>query len=151
MKLLLLMLLAAVSAQGQKKDTASISIHSLVGSGTNTIGAGYYTQIWQWNVTPKYDTIPVLMLVCDTATYSRFDTDAFIGNTIAVYKDGSVVYDPGVIWQFGYEVRSVTSGYLYLTEDGYFKPTYTHHSYLNRGKQPMKSSTVVWMVKEIKK
>ena len=132
MKLLLLSLLMAMKVQGQKDTT--VGKWFIISSSDMTLGG---TTI----APPTYDTIPVIMLVCDTAP------SMYPGIGIIITDEG---YSNKVYWIRGYEVRTVhccvngnTSNLAYYQPENY----YLHHKYLNSNKEALKPSVVVWMAR----
>lgn len=85
------------------------------------------------------DTIPVIMLVCDTAR----KLNGIESNSIWAGINHHV------LWMFGYEVLEPTGEYyncanpntlLYLS-----KQIFRHKEYLDENKKPLPKSTIVWM------
>lgn len=99
-----------------------------------------------------YDTIPVVMLVCDTGL--KKSSGAF---SVSYYNNGDIetIYKVedriGFIWwQFGYSVREKyccingnTSNLAYYKAVPYFEHLY----YLDDKKQPLSKNIIVWMAK----
>jgi hypothetical protein len=88
------------------------------------------------------DTIPVIMLVCDTACYqspfNRFEFDE-IDSLYHMKQTPCEQQNSGkVFWMRGYEVRIKTSDYYY-----------SHDAYLDENKKPVKY--LVWISKEVGK
>jgi hypothetical protein len=91
----------------------------------------------------KLDTVPVIMLVCDTAKVwvSRLiKTDLGNGAFCTTGQSkSSLEHNTDINWQFGYSVRSA-SEYSTLGKT----------EYLDKNKKPLPKNIVVWMSKEIK-
>src|ERR1039457_253405 len=82
---------------------------------------------------PTYDTIPVIMLVCDTSMGNVFDN-----------------YQLWVYGKKGYEIRLVNPNGDYVrTNLAIYIPvtTYSHVEYLDADKHPLSKSIIVWMTK----
>lgn len=90
----------------------------------------------------KQDTIPVMMLVCDTTYVYGFST-TYSSRTPLLYH-GSKSYEienrlSYVWWQFGYYTNSFTRMAAMLPPE-----------YLDQNKNPLPKSIVVFLTKEIK-
>ena len=132
--ILLSLMLIPVIGWGQKKDSSSSSAFSIYGT-TSVPGVGignaidFYIQ----------DTMPVLMLVCDTGKKSNNYT-AYIAvindngkEEILGQCNGCVPY---VWWMFGYSVSTITMRAALLPS-----------IYLDEKKKPLSKSLVVWISK----
>jgi hypothetical protein len=109
------------------------------------------------------DTIPILMLVCDTSI-KEYETLPQMG-IIKSYLD----VDKNVIWEKGYEVRDVKYQYADVSVDPNHQmsdgawtllgrvpiykqmPYYTFLKYLDADKKELSKNIIVWMYNEIKK
>lgn len=89
----------------------------------------------------KLDTIPVIMLVCDTAKQNlkMLDSEGRPFN----FNDRNI----SVEWQFGYSVniKKTTRGMPPFME------YWEHLYYLDENKNPLSKSIIVWQSLEIKK
>lgn len=123
------------------------------------------------SIIPKYDTIPVLMLVADTGhlmweTYEfSYDTTQKADTSSYLIGTGvkSVMKDHGyrthaIWWIMGYEVREAygywggsrgtpTQGNITFDGAAYWTAAFTHVAYLSEDKKPLPASIVVWMTK----
>lgn len=158
-KLLTILVLIPCFCFGQKRDSLTDRtgdfmiglpvINAPTSAGIIMIEHGGYS-------IPK-DTIPVIMLVCDTSfvTFSSsLDVHESKDSIKTLYHIDNRV--PHVWWQFGYEV-SESKWYDQIIEDrgesilvtpaGYKEGLI---SYLDKDKKPLPKSIIVWMVKEIK-
>lgn len=154
---LILLVVISVGGFGQKKDSVfeilrierSVSTPA-TGIG-NTLWATPGNRLDSFTITPKQDTIKVLMLVCDT---SRIISD--------FYKSvgGDYFYQNMVTWQFGYEVYEIDWGQIPCSDVelgtaaistlclGWKRIKFI--SNLDQNKKPLPRSLVVWLSKEIK-
>ena len=152
---ILFCILLAGNSCGQKKDSIIItlsnglsvtempdSVRRLLLSTWATAG----NRINDFTITPRQDTIRVLMLVCDTMGWPHTSIGSVIPSAQA-YNEGRVVW-----WQYGYEVPVLYErggmGQLWVDKDGYviaLKPIY-----LDQNKKPLPKNIIVWMIKEIK-
>jgi len=119
----------------KKLLTAFIVAFALAGSGQTPPLGRAHTNI-DTIAAPKYDTIPIIYLYSDTTSKSSFGTPV------------KVVY-----WEEGYEVITDGDfiGYRVEPMTGITKPIYERKSlgYLDRGKQPLKKTMIIWQVKQI--
>lgn len=142
MKLLLLLLIpfasfAQTEPTGVKEDTAFLNESVLfVAAGSDTVET-------------VLDTIPVLMLVCDTVDYIHFPRQSINENSFD--KRGLVN------WVTGFEARKLLHRPSYetlsiwgdvATGSGYITQTFPS-VYLDSNKQPLKKSIVIWLSKEL--
>lgn len=136
------------------------------GSWRISTGSGAY---WA-KAEPKYDTIRVVMLVCDTTHYFRTwmeyktceeanckDTASihklFVGHGVEMREDRGVPKEMPAYRIFGYSVRefagyynsNTTQNAIYLAT-----PFYQHIEYLGEDKKPL-INKIVWMAKEVGK
>lgn len=136
--ILSLLIFCSAYCNAQVKDSSVLSILST----TETISFG--TTI----TSPKYDTVKVIMLVCDTGRL-------YIGDSPLRILDGEVWYvsssdqfkSNSVWWQLGYEVRVVSYygiGYYGQRHD---LPMYQHKEYLDSSKKPFSKSIIIWLTK----
>lgn len=100
--------------------------------------SGYYDSSF---VVIKYDTVKVIMLVCDTnKKVLNYNTGS--GEiSIMVFKSpyGGLVY-----WQFGYKVmKFIPAGWG--AYDNQIYPHWEFEGYLDQEKQPLNKNTVVWI------
>jgi len=105
----------------------------------------------------KKDSLPVIMLVCDTAFYEAlvhkgYDTlpDNLGGTTYLNQFKKVKNYNHSAYWQFGYEVREIVD-YIQVWDNNGTRmkllPEYKHIEYLNEDKSPMKKSVIIWQSK----
>ncbi len=101
---------------------------------------------------PKQDTIPVIMLVCDTL--KRSNGVLWLDSTGRV-MDELLSTTPDVWWKPGFEIWEIEYGQvpcanptLAMVCYGSYKSKFI--GYLDRRKKPLESWIVVWMVKEIR-
>lgn len=93
----------------------------------------FYSTAGMW-IREKQDTIPVMMLVCDTASKAY---PIWLSDTIHKLKE-KTFYSNGVWWDFGYEVRFT----------GVYTPRYIYFEYLDKDKKPLEKNIVVFTTKE---
>lgn len=136
--LLIAFMLLAFKSNGQTPD----SIYNLI-IGTATSG----TITFNNKSETKYDTIRVVILVCDTMFIPGNVT-----HVIAQFDEAKIGEAknriPYVFWQYGYEVREEhccingnNSNYsLYQPV-----PYYTHKQYLDINKKLLPTGIIVWM------
>jgi hypothetical protein len=122
-----------------KKDTSGYYILGdthYTSHGISTIFGGFGNEEYK----PKQDTIPVIMLVCDTIGYPHISIGFLIPRDQA-YNEGRTVW-----WQFGYKV------YEPYTTQLTFSPfdKVPNSIYLDTNKKSLPKSIVVWISKEIK-
>ncbi len=94
----------------------------------------------------KYDTIPVVMFVCDTS--KGFQIENIVDSSDGeVYLYGTANQDNKLYWRFGWSVRQF-SGYRNANTGTYAvyisEPVYTSIQYLDDKKQPLIPSIIVW-------
>lgn len=99
---------------------------------------------------PTLDTIPVLFLYCDTSRrFSIWPMGYIENNKLYRTKDDTIWQNPdfGARWYFGYEVKDS------ILFKGVSSTTGEHWPYkavyLDRNKQPLRKSIVVWQVKTL--
>ena len=80
----------------------------------------------------QYDTMPCIMLVCDTSLQTYPRQTSYL--TTIYYKD----FDYSVRWQFGYSVQVRSTFFLNPAE------------YLDENKIPLSKNKIVWSSKGIK-
>ena len=80
----------------------------------------------------QYDTIPCIMLVCDTSLQTYLRQTYYL--TTEMYKD----LDYSVIWQFGYSVQVRSTSFL------------TDGKYLDKNKIALSNNKIVWISKRVK-
>jgi len=99
----------------------------------------------------SYDTIPIVMLICDTFSVKPFGNRLYESST----HEYTAMAFPVVYWQFGYEVkRLMPNGLNFLTmpsnepiiENG----AWQHILYLDRDKKPLSKNIIVWQSIELK-
>lgn len=106
------------------------------------------TQIISWEdtsyiITSKYevpttfDTVPCIMLVCDTATTGK---NWMICDTMPYHAFLYNTYNTIIWWDKGYEVRE--KDYMF---NGFVN--YTHLCYLDSKRQRFSKDIIVWMSK----
>lgn len=140
-KIILLILLFANIASGQNEGTLE-SVAPFI-----TLKDGGTVRIIDSSDTilPNYDTIMVVMLVCDTSTYKPF----------AKYSDSKPKhitiqrYDYEVKWMYGYSVREKHNTDEHSIDPyevaGYVsRDYYIHKFYLDIEKQPISPNIIVW-------
>ena len=117
---------------------------------------------------PARDTIPVIMLICDTSHYIvswmelKSCNDVGCTDTTGKHKWASHYVEKKedigkrangtVFWMVGYSVREFSGYYNANTSQfGIYiaKPYYEHTEYLGEDKKPL-ANKIVWMAKEIK-
>jgi len=100
-----------------------------------------------------YDTIPCIMLVCDTGYKKGFDKSFIVYSTNDSTEnigkcEHCVAY---VFWMKGYEVREkhyYNNGRMRLNADGIIMPDcYTHKEYLDADKKQLPKNIIVWQSK----
>lgn len=147
----------------------STKVNYVGGGGGYLIDSFTVTESYGGTFKPTRDTIPVIMLICDTSHYfRRWDeiktcqevgcTDTASIHKWAVHSIVEKKEDRGkgsngpVYWMVGYQVREV-SGYsneftgTYLVYHGV--PFYRHIEYMGEDKKPLLNK-IVWMAKETK-
>jgi hypothetical protein len=144
MRILLILLLFPVMCWGQKKDTVFIDTKNSV---FETEGGGWtypYNSRNGLTITPKQDTIPVIMLVCDTSIGAH-SLQLWFSEQGKASNEGRLCW-----WQFGYEVYVDSSGAYDLTIIGVSQSHYILKGYIDKYKNPLPKNILVWMTKEIK-
>lgn len=106
-----------------------------------------FSSAWE-EPAPIYDTVKVIMLVCNTAI-DTFQVTPQVGGNPYDYLD----FDYSVKWQIGYEViKSIWHRCCdpdnKLLAAPYFE--YSHVEYLDAIKNPLRKNITVWMSKELK-
>lgn len=94
-----------------------------------------------------YDTIPVIMLVCDTSYNPLSTMTVYVDTQLGIpgYMEGRYNY---VWWQFGYGVRKILAWNKYYRADDFYKGC-TVVAYLDDKRKPLPPSIIVWMSREI--
>lgn len=128
-KLITILFLIPAMCWGQKMDTAYLGDAIIVGA---NIKSGTII---------KQDTIPVLMLVCDTSAMQGRIRYGWKGDTVRKITDS--YYRENVWWQLGYEVLAGYPVYALLYPNSVI-------AYLDKDKKPLPKSIVVFLTKEIK-
>ena len=112
---------------------------------------------------PIYDTIKVVMLVCDTSHWNYVDSGVVNNKFVELARSGNR-YNYSVQWQFGYEVKEkIEVGVKTFDKDGndwtgsmlivgiaYISvPQYKfkHIEYLGENKKTLSKNIVVWQSK----
>lgn len=101
--------------------------------------------------TPKYDTVRVLLMMCDTTEIKN--TTHIVAQVNGVDIGKGVNRIPYVYWQFGYEVterREMKENYIYLIDkivDGYER---VHVEYLTADKKKLPKNIVIFQTLNIK-
>ena len=135
-KLLPLLLLIPLFGMGQKITTTllhrpqSLTLENRVHIANDTIVTN-----------PKYDTLRVLMLVCDTTKISRWK---FVGATLKM--DSSWVKNE-VYWIIGYEVKQYIQSRENTFDGGADNSYWEHFTYLDDKRKPLSPNIVVWLTK----
>ena len=80
----------------------------------------------------SYDTVPALMLICDTS---------YLNTYMDIHTSGGKVY-----WTKGYAIKENTNQYYY--KGGILVPIKETIGYLDKFKRPLRKTTVVWISKE---
>lgn len=103
--------------------------------------------------TTKFDTIRVVMLVCDTISTSWVDSGIVNGKLVQIGEKHKMYRDRSAYWTYGYDVREF-SGYYNsnTTQNAIYiaTPYYKHIEYLGEDKKPLQYK-IVWMAKEVGK
>lgn len=147
MKALLLLIFIPAIMQGQKKDstigkvdTIDVSKWVIGDSGTAATNIGTWTNTtiattgYNFTITPKNDTIRVIMFYVDTTYLKSLDTYATIYNVSPILTELSFHAAHYVLWQFGYEIYAWEKGIV-----GF--PT---RKYLDADKKPLPKSLIVF-------
>ena len=117
---------------------------------TNPNGTLFLSDKIPFDEEPVYDTVKVIMLVCDTVLNRPMGSSLNFKNNY----EGQFFYyrQPPVYWQFGYSVREKhccvngnTSNYSIYQP----VPYYTHIEYLDDKKKPLSKNIVVWQSKQL--
>lgn len=100
-----------------------------------TISNDSSRRLHEFTITPKYDIVKVIMLVCDTSLPM---------GSITTFLAGTQYY--GVYWKFGYEVLEIHE------PQGLYNPKYEHtyhtfKEYLDENKKPLSKRIIVWLTK----
>ena len=103
--------------------------------------------------TTKFDTIRVVMLMCDTTSTSWVDSGVVNGKLVQIGEKHKRYLDRSAYWSYGYSVRefagyyngNTTQNAIYLAT-----PFYQHIEYLGENKKPLQFK-IVWMAKEVGK
>lgn len=180
MKLLTILILLPCFCFGQKKDSlaenvtdsarwiglGTLSDSVIAASGTNTFYGGQIPKIHGIiEFEPKFDTIPVIMLVCDTTK----EIDSDLVSLSPVYNSESISKKTGrrgyfvngylndTWWMFGYEVRQSVFVPAHETNNGDGTITLFPDEYqdrlvgrLDQNKKGLSTGIVVWLTKKIK-
>lgn len=100
----------------------------------------------------KYDTIRVVMLVCDTTSISWSDSVIVKGKLVSVGEPRKIYELKFAKWAYGYSVREYIGHFQSSTEGPYLvyrtEPFYKHIEYLDEDKKPL-FNKIVWMAKEL--
>lgn len=138
-KVLLVLLVVSITVSGQKKDSTPTLLlsDSLVKSGTSS---GFAPILMYSQAPSSFDTVRVLMLVCDTLHYNNYTPTLNKGN----YFDKS----GGITWVIGFQVRETfccvngnTSQYSVYQA----VPYYQYHDYLDSNRKPLQKTIIVWL------
>lgn len=98
----------------------------------------------------KYDTIRVVMLVCDTTSISWSDSVIVKGKLVSVGEPRKIYELKFAKWAYGYSVREFKGNREGITNNGwlYKQPYYEHVLYLGEDKKPL-FNVIVWISKEV--
>jgi hypothetical protein len=91
-------------------------------------------------IEPPLDTIPCIMLVCDTAALGH--EGIAYDKSIDMYMKG--IHNNNVWWQKGYSVREID---YYFANNYEKKKMFTHLYYLDSDKKKLSKNIVVWFLK----
>lgn len=149
---LIIAVVIGLNCWGQKKDSvpsfiSSTSLSELSDSARMLLLSTWATNMntgrSEFTITPKRDTIPVIMLVCDTTWDTNEYVEIYDSSTHKIIDKYWIFHASGNIWwQFGYEVREWNSTAIGIL---YHEPLY-----FDQNKKPLSKNLVVWMTKEIK-
>lgn len=102
--------------------------------------------------TTKFDTIRVVMLVCDTMSTSWVDSGIVNGKLVQIGEKHKRYRERSAYWMYGYSVREFIGNRIIEINNGwggsYEEPYYEHMLYLDDRKKPLQYK-IVWMAKEI--
>lgn len=121
---------------------AQITINT-TGSFTLTDTSWFESQ--DLTVIAKYDTIPCIILYCDTTNY-------------IITSKNDTFNDLNARWTKAYEVRSITKGQIPCPDQSYtygcivyhYGNVYSHLKYINQDKNEIPGSWIIWDSKPIK-
>lgn len=152
--IIIALVLIGLICNSQTKDSHYASFQSVFNIDTTPKGFSDMTG-FRKSIT---DTVPVIILVCDTAYEKSIDTQIIFRdfNKTSKYEYSASHRIMDVWWMFGYEVRKVHSGTDGMIDPGFylgikFEDWYFHIEYLDEKKRPLPKSAVVWLSKEINK
>lgn len=104
--------------------------------------------------TTQRDTIPVIMLICDTSSSRWVDSEIVNGKLVQIGEWHKNYHNKEVYWQYGYSVREFKRYVTIEINNGwggsYQEPYYEHVLYLSEHKKPL-FNKIVWMAKEVGK
>lgn len=139
---MLISIISVVGCKAQNKNTLkskwtnAVAVEGVDKNGNRL----YYVEATQ---KIKNDTIPILMLVCDTSGFSAIFWE--VDKNTRVVKE---VKKDNVWWMFGYEVREHRSKSDFQVCDWENAGrNYCIRQRLDENKKPLSKSTVVWVSK----
>lgn len=101
-----------------------------------------------------FDTIRVVMLVCDTTSSRWVDSAIRNGKRVQIGEWHKNYHNKEAYWQQGYSVREFKRYVTIEINNGwggsYEEPFYKHIEYLGEDKKPL-FNKIVWMAKEVGK